>query len=293
MDFPTWTLIGMGISAGLAILFTAAAYLAQSPNLLTRFRLMGSFLPQNGRRLTGLGLAATLVGGGFFMAGVPIGGGELGEAEVASISEGEAAANNTNSNLTEDGEPDVPVAAVDENGTVESGSFGNQPVQDAEEAEESDESEGVEGAETAASQSGAFSQPAQVNEEDSAEAVAETSTSTPAAPTSTPRPTNTPTATNTPAPTATPSPTPTNTPTPTATPTAIKDDTISVSFDGEITWVYRVPGNQQLQLVNNGDQLLLASGRAMVAGITWQEVRLLDGRPGWIQLSLLDLEGNE
>ncbi|MFK7802776.1 MAG: hypothetical protein AB8G95_14165, partial [Anaerolineae bacterium] len=75
----------------------------------------------------------------------------------------------------------------------------------------------------------------------------------------------------------------------TMTPTAISDDTITVDFDGDITWVYRVPGNQRLELVDNGEQLLLESGRAMVVGITWQEVRLLDGRPGWIQLNFLNL----
>ena len=75
------------------------------------------------------------------------------------------------------------------------------------------------------------------------------------------------------------------------TPTSISSETINVDFDGEITWVYRVPGNQRLERVVNGDQLLLGSGRAMVLGITWQEVHLLDGRPGWIQLNFLDLTG--
>ena len=73
------------------------------------------------------------------------------------------------------------------------------------------------------------------------------------------------------------------------TPTPLTSETIDVDFDGEITWVYRVPGNQPLERVVNGDRLLLGSGRAMVLGTTWQEVYLLDGRPGWIQLSFLNL----
>jgi hypothetical protein len=292
--FPTWTLIGMGASAVLAVVFTALAYIAQSPDILKRYRILGSALSQGGRRLTGLGLSATLVGLGFFMAGVPLA--ELGlvdstasavaEAETQTAAEGDEASMASSidsSDSAAEGEP-LPTA-----GTSSAGSTDSQPAQPAD--ADSD---------AAANSSGSFSQPAQsITETESAteessvsnEADAPSPTGT-LSPTSTPRPTGTATATRTPAPTATPSPTPTNTPTPTMTPTPISSETILVSFDGTITWVYRVPGNQRLELVNNGDQLLLGPGRAVVGGTTWQEVSLLDGRPGWIQLSLLDLGGN-
>lgn len=290
--FPTWTLIGMGVSAGLAVIFTALAYLAQSPNLLVRFRMAGSRVSQSGRRLTGLGLAAIIVAGGFFMAGVPIGGVEqaLDPANaIAELSNEEQ----VNGDVVTDLAESTSMGENEELPTAETGAFGEPPPESASpstEAQGEVENEGGDSENT----SGAFSQPAQVTPDANAGeasavsdgAVAPTNT---AQPTATPAPTQTPTSTSTPAPTATPTSTPTNTPTPTMTPTAISGDTITVSFDGDITWVYRVPGNQRLELVDNGEQLLLESGRAMVVGITWQEVRLLDGRPGWIQLNFLDL----
>ena len=84
--FPTWTLIGMGICGGLSILFNALAYLAQSPDLQTRFRVAGLPLTENGRRFSGLGLACVLVGMGFFMAGVPL------ESDAQSVEMGETTA---------------------------------------------------------------------------------------------------------------------------------------------------------------------------------------------------------
>ena len=283
--FPTWTLIGMGVSAALAVIFTGLAYLAQSPNLLVRFRLAGSRLSQSGRRLTGLGLAATLVGGGFFMAGVPLGTPEIAASEASAIAE-VAAASGAETPAADSESPSGAALIASEGSSEESEIASAAEPVEAENVETEGEAE--------SNTSGAFSQPAQATEP--ADSDGETGSapqpagSTPA-PTATDRPSQTPTATSTPRPTATPTPTPTDTPTPTITPTAINSETITVSFDGEITWVYRVPGNQRLELVDNGEQLLLESGRAMVLGITWQEVRLLDGRPGWIQLSLLDLDG--
>ncbi|MFK7801641.1 MAG: hypothetical protein AB8G95_08425 [Anaerolineae bacterium] len=296
--FPTWTLIGMGVSAGLAVLLTALAYLAQSPNLLVRFRMAGSRLSQSGRRLTGLGLAATLVAGGFFMAGVP-----LGSLEPTADASTEVAELQSDGSADSDSGVDpAALAASSESGdngqpTAENGAFGSEPPASADSAT-GEESEGDSGSGDASDNtSGAFSQPAQVtpdsdsgsSEAASASAATTAEPTNTVAPSATPAPTQTPTSTSTPLPTSTPTATPTNTPTPTMTPTAISDDTITVDFDGDITWVYRVPGNQRLELVDNGEQLLLESGRAMVVGITWQEVRLLDGRPGWIQLNFLDL----
>ncbi len=302
--FPTWTLFGMGISAGLAVLFSALAFLAQSPSLLARFRLAGSDFSQNSRRLTGLGLACTLLGAGFFMAGVPIGQpdvvqqidqttaavqAETGAGAVSAASEVESA-ESAIAQIESDAETTSQTEAA-------SGGFG-APAQAADDESATDAS-GQEATPAAAS-GGAFSAPAQSDEETGEEAEeaadGETASAEEADPTAEPtqaivEPTASPT--NTPAPTATPSPIPTATPTPTITPTAVNVDTISVVFDGSVTWVYRVPGNSRLELVNNGDAILLESGRAMVQGVTWQEVRLLDGRLGWIQLSLLDFGEDE
>lgn len=305
--FPNWTLLGMGISAGLAVLFSALAFLAQSPSLLTRFRLAGSDFSQNSRRLTGLGLACTLLGMGFFMAGVPIGE----QAIAQQVDQSTAAVQPETSAAADSSESDVSAIAqiADDAETAPqtesaSGGFG-APAQTTEDEGASDAS-GQEVTPTAAS--GAFSAPAQSDEENASDEAGEPAESASdsdevavadgESATATAEPTQAivePTAspTNTPAPTATPSPIPTATPTPTITPTAVNVDTISVTFDGSVTWVYRVPGNNRLELVNNGDALLLESGRAMVQGVTWQEIRLLDGRSGWIQLSLLDLGEEE
>lgn len=289
--FPNWTLIGMGVSAALAVVFTALAYLAQSPNLLARLRMASSPLAQGGRLFSALGLAATLMGGGFFMAGVPLDG----EGERMTEESPTAVAEVSPERMAEDGiEPVSTVsgamaAVPDDNGdgtesgaaasAEESGSFSSQPAA-TEAAVGSDENA-----------SGSFSQPAEspaaASASSGSESAAASDTATPVPATSTPRPTQTPTPTQTPAPTATPTATPTNTPTPTMTPTPIMDETVQLDFEGEATWVYRVPGNHRFERVENGDQLLLGSGRTMVLGITWQEVYLLDGRPGWIQLNFL------
>ena len=283
--FPAWTLIGMGISALGAVIFTALAFFAQSPNLLARFRLLGTEFASNTRRLTGLGLASTLLVWGFFMAGVPLGNQltdvvQPVDAPATTSADGDS---NTNSIAQIEDSADGATGEVDaiESESAETGGFGSAAAtQPANEDEAESEPNGT-------SVSGSFGRPAEGND-DSAEEAAESASSTP-----TPTPVSqaaTVAPTNTPTPTATPSPIPTATPTPTITPTAIKADTISVSFDGSVRWVYRVPGdNSRLQLINNGDQLFLESGRAMVKGVTWQEVRLLDGRLGWIQLRFLDL----
>ncbi len=297
--FPSWTLLGMGISAGLAVLFTALAFLAQSPSLLVRFRLAGADFSENSRRLTGLGLACTLLGMGFFMAGVPI-----GEQEIAQQVDQTTAAVQADSAIDASSaaqvESETGIAEIqDESGSeVASASGGfSAPAQESESDIEV-EPEAESGTPDAGSSGGAFSAPAQVEDSDESESASESGDepaedeSEAAEPTEVAvEPTSVPT--NTPAPTATPSPIPTATPTPTITPTAVNVDTISVTFDGSVTWVYRVPGNSRLELVNNGDAVLLESGRAMVQGVTWQEVRLLDGRLGWIQLSLLDLGEEE
>ena len=284
----------MGISAGLAVVFSALAFLAQSPNLLVRFRMAGSRVSQGGRRLTGLGLACTLLGAGFFMAGVPIGE----PAATANIENAVTAAQPANSQAVATLPQPQSDEPVDQVGLIEPES---EAVAAAQTGAMGSQAEQPEEAADPTTVSGAFSQPAPSEEEDtetetdttesneSEPAPTAAKSATEAADTPTPTPTDEPTPTNTPQPTSTPTPLPTATPTPTITPTAVNVETISADFVGSVTWVYRVPGNNQLALINNGDPLLLEPGRAMINGVTWQEVRLLDGRLGWIQLSLIDL----
>ncbi|MEM8858586.1 MAG: hypothetical protein AAGD96_09705 [Chloroflexota bacterium] len=292
--FPTWTLIGMGVCGGLSVLFNALAYLAQSPDMQTRLRVAGLPFVQNGRRYSGLGLALVLVGMGFFMAGVPLESSGSG-AEADELASDAVVEDTSAADLPEVSEVDEVASIVEgapESSEAQSGSFGSAE-EDAASIE--DDSEPAEEP-SDGSESGSFSQPADVSEpeEDNSVVVSEAATEEPTetvAPTQAPSETPTAEPTNTPVPTATPSPTPTNTPTPTITPTTIAVDTVEVAFDGSVLWVYRVPNNQRLALVNNGDQLIMLPGRAIVQGTTWQEVSLLDGSPGWIQLRYLVLDG--
>ena len=81
MGFPMWTLIGMGVTAVLALLMTIFAYVAQSPRALMRLGLAGYRLDLRVKLFTGYALASLILMLGFFLAGVPINNG----AAVVSI----------------------------------------------------------------------------------------------------------------------------------------------------------------------------------------------------------------
>jgi len=84
MGFPTWTLWGMGLSAFGALVAIALAFLAQSPRLLTRLKLNGQRIDLRAKSFTGYGLALLLLALGFFVAGVPLDGGEGAAVAEAS-----------------------------------------------------------------------------------------------------------------------------------------------------------------------------------------------------------------
>ena len=58
MGFPMWTLIGMGVTAVLALLMTILAYIAQSPRALMRMGLAGYRLDLRVKLFTGYALAS-------------------------------------------------------------------------------------------------------------------------------------------------------------------------------------------------------------------------------------------
>jgi hypothetical protein len=72
MGFPTWTLIGMGVTAVFALLMTILAYLAQSPRAIVRLGLAGQRLDLRVKLFTGYALASLILMLGFFLAGVPL-----------------------------------------------------------------------------------------------------------------------------------------------------------------------------------------------------------------------------
>ncbi|KAA3655882.1 MAG: hypothetical protein DWQ04_32675, partial [Chloroflexi bacterium] len=82
MGFPTWTLIGMGVTGFGALIAITLAYVAQLPRFLTRIGLAGARLDLRIRELTGLALAMVLLAFGFFLAGVPLG---IVEGETTAV----------------------------------------------------------------------------------------------------------------------------------------------------------------------------------------------------------------
>ncbi|MDJ0753715.1 MAG: hypothetical protein QNJ45_09375 [Ardenticatenaceae bacterium] len=261
----------MGIAASAALLFVILAYLAQSPRQLARYRWLAFRLAGRGRSLTGYGLASLLVALGFFLAGIPIG------AESPIDSSQETAAILTPSSQPQetvgDNTPEATIAPIAEDGdpdqdlanTPESGSFARPPTATPVDGE---------------SQSG----------DDSQESVAvNTAEGTAESPSATPRPvataTPSPTATSSPTPTATPSPT--VTPTPTLTPTPILGETAIVDTTSSTLWVRRTPAGDQLELVFNGDVVILENEQQASGGILWQLVRTVNGNLGWVQADFL------
>lgn len=300
----------MGVSVFMAMFAILFAYLAQSPGFLHRYRLVGSRFSKSARRFTGFGLAALLLSVGFFLAGVPLIGSTtlpetVAEREVVVVTatpgtqqaESIAAAESSALNSVEEdeAEPEDEVEGVDSES--ETGAF-SRPETDG--TAENGETEAVEdaGAESAADEdedsptTEATPEPNATSRDDGEGTVVEEELDdeTPAA-TATrplvPTATATPSETPTPVPTSTATPTPTQTPTITLTPTEVAGETVTVSITGSLTWVYRVPGNQRIEIVFNQDQLLLEPGRAYQGGLNWQEVRTLNGTLGWIESNLI------
>lgn len=278
-----WTLIGMGVTAVLALLMTILAYLAQSPRALLRLGLSGQRLDLRVKLFTGYTLASLILMLGFFLAGVPIN--SDGKATAAASPTSEIASITTPSADT-GAMGDIPPTAVTDS---------SAPV-----TEPSDTNENT----TQTPSSGAFGGPPPgSSDEVVTEEAPPTATPEQAGPSPTPgdgsggsaAPTpaaasDTGTATATPSPTATNTPLPTATPTPTITPTPIEGITGTINTNGSTLWVRRSPGGQQLVIVQDNEIVLLENGRANQGGILWREIRTVNGILGWIQVEFLEEE---
>ena len=246
-----WTLWGMGLAVVGALLAVALAFAALSPRFLARVGLAGSRLDLRVRSFVGLALALLLLGGGFFLAGVPV--------ELLGI-----AAPTAQSVVGATAVPTLPPlmtatingAATAETAAPTSQTFAQTP------------------------QSGAFGGPPPKGVLTVTLPALAGSPAVDVANTSSPRPTE--------PPTSTPTPSPTVTPTPTLTPTPIEGETAVINTGSSTIWVHRSPGGQNLALARGGDTVILQSGHANQGGIPWQEVMTLDGTVGWVQEQFLD-----
>jgi hypothetical protein len=248
--FPLWTLWGMGLSALGAFLATILAFIAQSPQFLSRMGMTRLRLDLRVRVFTGYALALMVLAAGFFLAGVPIG---PQTTTVTAVS---------------------VMTPFSDSGT---------PVVSAEAA-------AVSTAATRTGQSGAFSGPlaTAAGNEEGATAVSATTApeleDQPPTATTAPPPAGT-TATATPRilPSSTPTPLPTATPTPTVTPTPIEGETATLNIGTSTLWLRRTPGGQTVVLVRGDETIILLPGHANQAGILWQQIMTVDGIVGWVQ----------
>ena len=279
MGFPTWTLIGMGVTAVLALLMTIFAYLAQSPRALMRLGLAGYRLDLRVKLFTGYALASLILMLGFFLAGVPIDDGTA----VANATPTAETAQTLPTSANTGAMGDLPATAVSDTNsptdsvtttdrtteTPSSGAFGGPPPSD-------DEIENTEEPSPTATpeEAGPSATPG------GAETATETETAVPIS--------NSGSATPAPTATATATPLPTATPTPTVTPTPIDGVTATIDTNGSTLWVRRSPGGQQLVIVQDNDTVILENGRANQGGILWREIRTVNGILGWVQAEFLE-----
>jgi hypothetical protein len=282
MGFPMWTLLGMGITAVIAMLMTIIAYLAQSPRALMRMGLGGYRLDLKVKLYTGYALASLILMLGFFLAGVPLGT-ETGVTAVSTPNSEPSFSEPTQPQSGAMVEPETAVTSDSDptrtessspsgTQTPSSGAFGGPPPNN-------DEAPATETPLFTATpeQAGPSATPENNGE-------AETAVST------TPASNNSGTATATSPPTATASPLPTATPTPTITPTPIEGETAIIDTNGSTLWVRRSPGGQQVVLVNDNEIVLLENGRANQGGILWRKIRTVNGIVGWVQEDFLKEE---
>lgn len=263
MGFPEWTLIGMGVSAAGALLALILAYIGQSPQFLNRSGLKRARLDLRVRALTSYAIALLILAIGFFLAGVPLGPQpETNSTEDQSAGTETALSDEMGSNFDDVAVSSTSPTAASTPATPETGAFAGPP---------------------------ATSEVLEEGTIDAAEVITPTvgnSTPGPDFPAASEDVTATPSVTPSSTPTATP--TPTNTPTPTLTPTPISGETAVVNSGGNMVWLLRSPGGQDLVLVDDNEILLLLPGHANQGGQLWQEVSTLEGVAGWILEDLLE-----
>ncbi len=256
----------MGLSATGALLALILAYIGQSPRVLNQSGLKRARLDLRVRAFTSYAIALLILAIGFFLAGVP-----LGQQPESNLLEGQTT--ETESSLSVDAGTSFDEVAVSSS-DLSSPTIASTP---------------------ATPETGAFAGPPTTTESleevpiDAAEVMTSTITNSPSAPdfpTASEEVLASPTATSTSTPTATP--TPTYTPTPTLTPTPINGRTAIVNSAGNMIWLHRSPGGQDLVLVDDNEILLLLPGHANQGGQLWQEVSTLEGIAGWILEDLLE-----
>jgi hypothetical protein len=268
--FPIWTLWGMGLSAFGALVAIILAFLAQSPRLLTRFKLGGQRLDLRARSFTGYGLALLLLAMGFFLAGVP-----LDRGEATTVSEGTAAAEEGAGAESAAIEGDAATGeAITEATGGQSGAMDGVPTP---------RPGGASGAMSGLITPQATLEPGAIIT-GTVDAPTAESALPPGAGTAPPDETPLPEATATRAPTTTPTPEPSPTPTPTPilVPTArINDETSTLP-------VRRLPGGPVLVVLVRGDTVIPLVGNAFHSGEVWQEIQTVDGVIGWVPDRFLD-----
>jgi len=257
----------MGLSAFGALLAIALAFLAQSPRMLTRFKLNGQRLDLRARAFTGYGLALLLLAVGFFVAGVPL---DSGPSTAETLAENGGS-----------GEAPLAVGTIDATGTLtETQNIGGN-------------SGAMVGLPTSSASGGAIAGlgtpgPALTGTLPISGTV-ELSLP-PGAETGEPSPAPTPAAEAGVEPTATrfPTATPTVTPSPTPTPTPILGPTARVGDNTSTLPVRQLPGGAVLVVLVRGDTLLPLSGHAFHTGEVWREISTVSGVIGWVPERFLE-----
>ena len=260
MGFPTWTLWGVGFCVVLALLLLVYSVFLQSPSRRLQQNADPVRFDNQVRLLTTSAVALLILGGGFFLAGVPLGN----QSSDGSAQQPTAFPDSSSQSggiaiggLT----PAVPTPDPASGGAFsESANMGSGDIDSAESSFSDSDTSGLSGAATPAI--------VQPQVADSTATLVET---------------------NTPTPTATPTITPTPRPTYTATP--IDQPTARVETGGRTLWVRTIPGAPQGQnnaLVYWNDMLIIRSGQAFVEGRVWQEVETVDGIQGWVPKEFLD-----
>ena len=247
----------MGLCLLLTLIVLGYSLNVQSPRRGAGFQMEPYRREARVRALTVTAFALLLVMVGFFVAGVPLDG--EAEPAVAQVAPTQAASGAFET-VVDSAESDTPSTPV-------SGAFGQALVQE-------DEADPV--VEATSDNNTDETTPAPEAASDEQEPLVEA--------TATPEP---PTATPTEEPTLPPSPTPTPTetpiPTPTLTPTPIVGETARVNTDGSTLWVKRSPGGQNVVIVQDGDLLILLSGNANQSGMSWKQIKTVNGIEGWVE----------
>lgn len=267
----------MGLSAFGALIAITLAFLAQSPRLLSRFKLTGQRLDLRAKSFTGYGLALLLLAMGFFLAGVPL-----------------------------DRTEETPLAVVTGDPSAETSLAGTINPEDVAEATETtgNQSGAMVGLSTPASGGASGAMVGLSTPQPTLEVGELISGTLDAATASIPLPpgagTETPAAaatTGTEEPDATATRVPTNTPTlepsPTPTPTPILVPTALIGDETSTLPLRRLPGGPVLVVLVRGDPVILLPGHSFHSGEVWREVQTVAGVIGWVQDRYLDYGAEE